>query len=228
MLSRNFNYNQGMQPFNYNHYPMMMGQMNNFMNSPNQAINSNNMEIENSSKNISLNFIYDGHKITIQANKNMKIDRIIKNFRLKLCIDDFSGDYFFRERKIDRDSQETIGNFGISNEDYIYVFDQNDKNQKEKISKMLSHKHDIITIILNASTGNRTKIDVIYYTKISKVLKLYCKKIGLGKAAIGKEIIFLYNKAKLEINDNRTIEEISGGKNNIEIIVYDLGGVLGA
>ena len=225
MLSRNFNYNQGMQPLNNNHYPMMMGLMNNCAN---QANNNNNMEKENSSKNISINFIFDGRVIVVQGNSDMTIEHLIKNFRVKLCIDNFSGDYFFKKKEISENSKETLKESGISNEDYIYAFDQNDKNKKEKISTMLSHKHDIITIIFNSSAGYRTKIDINYYTKISEVFKLYCKKLGLIKTLLGKEIIFIYNGKQFDIDDNRTIEEISGGKNSITITVYDMKGIIGA
>ena len=122
----------------------------------------------------------------------MTIERLIQNFRVKLCIYDFSGDYFFKGNKIDKDSTQTLIQSGISNEDEIYVFDQNDKNQKEKLSKMLSHKHDNITIVFDSSTGFKTQISFSYYTKISKAFKLYCKKIGIGKAAIEKGIFFIY------------------------------------
>ena len=228
MLSSNFYYNQGMQPFNYNHYPMMMGQMNNFMNNSNQAINSNNMKKENSSKNIIINFIFDGNKIEVQGNSNMTIEKLIKNFRAKLGIDNFSGDYFFKGKKIDKDSAQTLKECGIYNESDIYVFDQNDKNQKEKISRILSYKHDNITITFNASTGHKTIITARFYIKISKILKLYCKKIGFSKALIGKDIWFLHNEKQIGIDDNRTIEELSGGKDSFIIIVYDLEGIIGA
>ena len=228
MLSGNFNYNPGMLPINYDYNPMMMGQMNNCMNSANEAAdNSNKMEKNKFPVDMILNFIFDGHKIAVHGNPNMTIERLIKNFRVKLCINDFSGDYFFKGNKIDKDSTQTLIQSGISNEDEIYVFDQNDKNQKEKLSKMLSHKHDNITIVFDGSTGIKTQISFSYYTKISKAFKLYCKKIGVGKAAIGKEIIFLFNSMKLSIDDNRTIEEISCGNNTIRITVFDQGNILG-
>ena len=227
MLSSNFNYNQGMQPFNYNHYPMMKGQMNNFMNNSNQAINSNNMEKENSSKNLIINFIFDDNIIAVQGNSNMTIEKLIKNFRVKLCIDNFSGDYFFEGKKIDKDSVQTLKESGIFNESDIYVFDQNDKNQKEKISRILPHNNNIITITFNASTGDKTKINVIYCIEISKVLKLYCKKMGISKALIGKDIMFMHNGAKLTIGDNRTLGEIFRNY-SASITVYDLKGIIGA
>ena len=228
MLSGNFNYNPGMLPINYDYNPMMMGQMNNCMNSANEAAdNSNKMEKNKFPVDMILNFIFDGHKIAVHGNPNMTIERLIKNFRVKLCIYDFSGDYFFKGIKIDKDSTQTLIQSGISNEEEIYVFDQNDENQKEKLSKMLSHKHDNITIVFDSSTGTKMQISFSYYTKISKAFKLYCKKIGVGKAAIGNQIIFLLNSKKINIDDNRTIEEISCGNNTIRITVFDQGNILG-
>ena len=205
-----------------------MRQMNNFMNNVNQANNSNNMGKENSSKNIIINFIFDGNKIAVQGKQNMAIDRLIKNFRYKLSIDELNGDYFFKGNKIDKDSKLTLEQYGISNEDKIYVYEDNDKNQKEKMPKMPSHKHENITIIFNVSTGSKVKETLSYNTKISKAMELFCVKTGMKKNIIGKDIMFIYNEKFLDINDNRTIEEISEGKNSINITVYDLGGVIGA
>ena len=211
MLSRNFNYNQNMQQINCNQNPMM-----------------NIMAKKNSSKNQIINFIVRDIKIAVQSNANMTIERLIKNFIIKTCIDNFSGDYFFKGNKIDKDSKLTLEQSGISNEDKIYVYEDNDKNQKEKMPKMPSHKHENITIIFNVSTGSKVKETLSYYTKISKAMELFCLKNGIVKNIIGKDIMFIYNEKFLDINDNRTIEEISEGKNSINITVYDLGGVIGA
>ena len=205
-----------------------MRQMNNFMNNVNQANNSNNMGKENSSKNIIINFIFDGNKIAVQGKQNMAIDRLIKNFRYKLSIDELNGDYFFKGKKIDKDSKLTLEQSGISNEDDIYVFDHNDKNQKEKISKMLTHKYDIITITFKASTVTKTEISLSYYTKINKAFKLYCKKIRIPKARIETDFMFSYNGLEVYKHDNRTIEELSKGKDSIEILVYDINNIIGA
>ena len=223
-LSSNFNYNQGMQPFNYNHNPMMMGQMNYCVNYTNQASNSNKMENENVQKNLTLNFIFDGHIIAVQGRLDMTLEQLIKNFAVKLCNDDICLVYFYKGNKLEKDLNKTLKQSGISNEDEIFVFEINDKNQ----SKMLSHKHDNITITFNASTGHKTVITARFYTKISKILKLYCKKIGIKRASIGKDIMFIRNGVKIEIGDNRTIEEFSGGYDSIIITVYDLKGIIGA
>jgi len=228
MLSRNFNYNQNMQQINYNHYPMMMGQINNFMNYGNQTNNNNNMAKEDSSEFLTINFIFDDRKIAVQGTLDMTIEKLIKNFRLKLGKEVLIEDYFFKENKIDKDSKLTLQQSGISNKDDIYVFDQNDKIKQENISKMLSHKNEIIVITFNVSTGNKVQISFRYYTKISTVLESFCNKIGFQKYIIEKDIMFLYNGEKLTIGDNRTIGEISGGKDSILISVYDLEGVIGA
>ena len=227
MLSTNFNYNAGIQPIYYNNNQMMMGQMN-CMNSPNQANNSNKMEKEKIPKFLKVKFIIDGDIIEVHGKLDMTIEMLIKNFIVKLCIDNFSGDYFFKGNKIDKDSTETLEQSRISDNDEIYVFEQNDKNQKEKMSKMLSHKHDNITITFNASSGYKVLTTVCHYTKISKILKAYSEKLLIGKIELGKDIMFLYNGAILDIHDNRTIEEFSGGRDSIAIIVYDIKNIIGA
>jgi hypothetical protein len=215
-----------MQPFNYNYNPMMMGQMNFCVNSANPTIKMEKEKIPK--KNLIINFIFDGYKIEVQGNSDMTLKKLIELFRVKLCNDNFSLDYFFKRRKLDKDSEETLAQSRISNCDEILVFEQNDKNQEEKLSKMLSHKHDNITITFNASTGNKTQITVGYYTKISKIFNLYNEKLLFGKAKIGEDIRFLYNGSEIQIDDNRTIFELSGNHDSIEITAYDLNGVIGA
>ena len=229
-LSTNFNYNAGMQPIYYNNNPMMMGMMGqmNCMNSPPNPTNkSNKMEKEKISKNLIVNFIFDGDKIAVQGNSDMTIEKLIKNFIVKLGIDNFSGNYFFKGNKIDKDSTETLEQSRISNDDEIYAFEQNDKNQKEKLSKMPSHKYDNITITFNANTGHKTQITVGNDTKISEIMKLYSKKPLIGRAKLGKDIVFLYNGSQVDIHDNRTIAQFSGGK-DIVISVYDINNIIGA
>ena len=207
---------------------MMIGQMNNCMNSPNQDNNSNKMEKEIITKNLIVNFIFKDNILEVQGNPKMTIKMLIKNFIVKLCIDNFSGDYVFKGKRIDKDSTETLEEFGISYDDQIFVFEQNDKNQKEKLSKMFSHKHDNITITFIASCGHKTHITVGYERKISEIMKLYSKKIYIGNSIVGKDILFLYNGSQLDPNDNRTIKEFFGESNFIRITVYDLKGIIGA
>ena len=93
---------------------------------------------------------------------------------------------------------------------------------------MLSHKHDNITITFKASTGHQAQITVGHYTTISKVLKLYREKFLMEKVKIREDIMFISNGKKLDIHDNRTIEEISEGFDSILISVYDVNNIIGA
>jgi hypothetical protein len=186
-----------MQPFNYNYNPMMMGQMNFCVNSANPTIKMEKEKIPK--KNLIINFIFDCYKIEVQGNSDMTLKKLIERFRVKLCNDNFSLDYFFKRRKLDKDSEETLAQSGISNCDEILVFEQNDKNQEEKLSKMLSHKHDNITITFNASTGNKTQITVGYILKLVKFLIYIMKNFYLEKLKLEKILGFYIMAQKFKL-----------------------------
>jgi hypothetical protein len=225
-LSSNFCINQNMQSFN--NLPIMMGQMNNLMNNINQ-INANNILMNernnNSPKNLTLNFILLGSKdgkISIQCRSNEKMETIFKRFRIKLCDDEFrcSG-YFFKGKEINKDL--TVDESGISNEDEIFVVDENDeRNQKRKMLEKFSLKPER-HLIFCSSKGFKTHIFVTKDTKVGEAIKIYLKKVE-----VGKNFMILFNGMQLDINDDREIEEIFGGKDNIIFTVYDLDGIIGA
>ena len=66
--------------------------------------------------------------------------KVIKQFRIKVCDDTLCCHYFFKGKQINLDL--AVDEYGISNEDDSFVFDENDENQKGKMLKKLFLKPD--------------------------------------------------------------------------------------
>ena len=69
--------------------------------------------------------------------------KVIKQFRIKVCDDTLCCHYFFKGKQINLDL--AVDEYGISNEDDIFVIDE---NQKGKIFEKLSLKSDRQLIFL--------------------------------------------------------------------------------
>ena len=66
--------------------------------------------------------------------------KVINQFRIKLCDDTLCCRYFFKGKEINLDL--TVDESGISNEDDIFVINENDENEKRKMFEKLSLKPD--------------------------------------------------------------------------------------
>lgn len=84
----------------------------------------------------------------------------------------------------------------------------------------------IINVTLNASTGHKVVIKAGSDTTVDELLKSYMKRMGLSEQSIGKDIMFMYNGAKL-LPDNKA-KICTMFRNAASITVYDLKGIIGA
>lgn len=224
-FNNNFIYNQNIQPFNYN--PMMMTQMNNFMNEINHIdqINDNNKmmnEKKDIVKNISLSFLYEGNNISIQCQSNEKIQVTIKKFCCKMTTKADSFFFFFNGKKLIENL--TIEENGLSNNDEILVVNKKDEAQIKDILKNPPKEHNKVQIII---FYNGRSISIMAYSDIrfSEAIKKFLMKAGLNK----EDITCVYNSQKLDSNDNRKIEEIFNIVNNcVHLNIIDNHNVIGA
>ena len=84
----------------------------------------------------------------------------------------------------------------------------------------------IINVTMNASTGHKVVIKAGSETTIKELLECYMKRMGLSPDLVGKDIMFMYNGAKLEPNAQKKIG--AEFRNAASITVYDLKGIIGA
>lgn len=210
--------------YNYqnNNNCMMMGQMNNVNNAINPFLHE-----EKSPKDYMIYFIINDKSIGVHGKSDMTIKKLIKYFRIKLCKENLSLDYFFKGKKLDIDSNLTLEQYGILNEYDIYVVEKNDKIAIEEISKISSYKHENITIEFTVSNGHKLSLSLSKATRISKAFKLFCEKALIGEDGIKENIMFIFNGKRLDIDNNKPIGDICLA-NSMTITVFDQANLLGA
>ena len=95
-------------------------------------------------------------------------------------------------------------------------------------NKIMPATGDTINVKFDASTGVKKIIRADKKkTTLKELLKMYMDKIGLPETLIGKQVVFLYCGEKLDIESNKTLEELRI-KNLSSITVFDQGNVIGA
>ena len=78
-----------------------------------------------------------------------------------------------------------------------------------------------------ASTGLRVIIPIPKYKTIEELIRVYAEKVGVLFDVLAKEVIFLYDAAKINVYDKRKLYEIFTTK-SYSITVVDNGNVIGA
>jgi len=234
-LSSNFCYIQNVQPINYNPM-MMMEQMNNFkykidninkINDNNKARNEKKKDIV---KDLILIFEFNGQKIHIQSQSNEKMQLVIKKFCAKAGIEAESKFFISNGKELIHDL--TIDENDISDQSIILVADKINKslanNKKDEMQmKNIHMKHydnPAIQLIFRLD-GREIFFMVNKDTRFSEAIEEFLMKASIGNK---EDISCLYNSRLLGTNDNRTIKEIFGDKNNIAIDVILTSGVIGA
>ena len=77
-----------------------------------------------------------------------------------------------------------------------------------------------INITFNHSTGKKVVVNMDESTTIEKMLKEYAKVIDLPEDTFGKEVMFVYNGAQLDLKSQEIIGKLF--RNSAVITVYDL------
>ena len=230
---------------NYNH----MINQNNFEENPlyhmmNNNSPENNNEIRNE-ENLKIYFIKNKHqKILIPCHKNDKINNIINKFCTKSNIHKSSYIFTYKEQKLNYNSNEEIGNFGLNNNDEILVVEKNDNKINNEINSskkdINSEDNDFSEDSKNSDnlSDNNTKNDIEIGRKVSiffhgpggkkmfninpkesirQLLLLYIKKFNLKMESIE----FIHNGSRLSFDDERTIENVFISGNMINVIVLN-------
>ena len=86
---------------------------------------------------------------------------------------------------------------------------------------------NLINVVFHASTGLRVIIPIPKYKTMEELINVYAKKVGVSFEVLAKEVVFLYDAAKINVYDKRKLYEIFTVKSYV-ITVVDSGNVLGA
>ena len=239
--------NMGMSNNQFNQFNMMNPMNNNIINSPmfqmcNQMNFAGNqmMLMGNESQKIvrEVKFLSikvkmeDGAEIYVQKASDDKMEKAIISFCCKAVLDKKDYDFFvITKHKAKFDS--TIEENGIdTSDDYIFVKkkivgNDNSKGINGNNIQVPIIKGHIINLIFQATNGLTVVINVGLKNTFRDAAIIFCNKININPSIIDKDIIFLRRGIKLDLNDNKTLEQMEI-KGNERITVVDTNVVIGA
>ena len=239
--------NMGMSYNQFNQFNMMNPMNNNIINSPmfqmcNQMNFAGNqmMLMGNESQKIvrEVKFLSikvkmeDGAEIYVQKASDDKMEKAIYSFCCKAVLDKKDYDFFvITKHKAKFDS--TIEENGIdTSDDYIFVKkkivgNDNSKGINGNNIQVPIIKGNIINLIFQATNGLKVLIVVGLKNTFRDAAIAFCNKINIIPSKIDKDIGFLRNDSILDLNDNKTLEQMEI-KGNETITVLDTKCIKGA
>ena len=215
----NNNMNNNMNDMNYN--------MNDMMNLMNQMINNiNNVNNQMNNNNKNNNNVYDFNEIF----KNINFNLNIINNNLNNIINSFNNINSLLSMKIDYYYSTTFNsikniinqNMQITNQIYL-----NNNNIKSMINKKLEYvdyfsgnNNRRINIGFDKPNSFWINIIVPIDIKVKDLLLTYAKKVEIDQNLLGRDIYFLFNGYKININEDKDLTSF-GLKDGDKIIVVD-------
>jgi len=155
---------------------------------------------------------------------------VIKKFYAKANIEEESKIFIYNGKELINDL--TIDENDISDQSKILVADKINKsiaNNKKDETQMknihMKHYDNPMIQLIFILTGRLIPIMVNKDTRFSEAIEEFSMKASIENK---EDISCLYNSRFLESNDDRTIEEIFGDRNNIRIEVILTSRVIGA
>ena len=102
------------------------------------------------------------------------------------------------------------------------------KKSKENIPIKTDYNPNIINICFEITTGQKFNEKATKRMKFKDLCVNFVTRLGFKKDIIeNKDILFLFNGTKVDINQNKILREM-GIENNSKILVIDLKGLIGA
>ena len=239
--------NMGMSYNQFNQFNMMNPMNNNIINSPmfqmcnqmnfagNQMIQMGNesQKIVREVKFLSIKVkMEDGAEIYVQKASDDKMEKAIYSFCCKAVLDKKDYDFFvITKHKAKFDS--TIEENGIdTSDDYIFVKkkivgNDNSKGINGNNIQVPIIKGNIINLMFVTTKGLNVAIHIGLKNMFKDAVIIFCNKININPSIIDKDIIFLRCGIKLDLNDNKTLEQMEI-KGNETITVLDTKCIKGA
>ena len=253
-INPNFQINQNSMSFNnmqINNMNMNMN-MNNNMNMMNNMFNPGIFQMdppkmESDAENLTLVIMLEGGQdIRIQCQSKDKLEIPIRNFKTKVQ----NGDYDFfliieknfnfnltvKENELNnyslifarKKSNNNIQNIKIENEN------NNNGNNEIKFINILNNNHGIkydhqekMNLLFGSTTGLKINITINGSQTFRDAALQFLAKIRFYSSNALKDLAFIYNATRLNIEDNRQLREIFNGPNP-RIIVLDVNNILAA
>ena len=103
-------------------------------------------------------------------------------------------------------------------------YKSNDRTYIVETNDIYSNK---MNIKFQLSSGNKINMVVPETISLKTLLEEFVRKIGFDKKILNRDIYFLYNGIKMDINDIRSVIDLKINDSSI-ILVVDTKGILGA
>lgn len=230
----NNNMNQINYPISQINYPMnQMNCMNNQINQKmtNQIqMNQMNQNKQESYELLEIKFIMeDRKKIIVLSNFDDKIENLLNAFYYKSKFEEGSYDFFVKK---ELNNYSTIKENGINRKDNLIFVEKkklNDTSSKNNNNLNIKNNCQIlgerIQLFFQASSGLKASIYIGKNNTFKDVAITYCNNLGLDISSVGKDIIFLFNGSKLNLDDKRNLGKFM--RNLSYIIVIDVKNIIG-
>ena len=231
---------------------MQMNMMNN-NNIPNFGMQQMNPSIIQNDQNVEYLAVKvmmeDGKGILVQCKSNDKLEITIKNFLTKVQSSDDFDFFIITEKKAIKNL--TVRENGIIGDNCYISARKKLKNSNENniIEQNIQYNEEYIDT--NYSNNNLEinpinlgpKINLIFHTPSGLIINfsmdqnktfkeaaiMICNKVGIPFSRIHKDICFLFNGTKLNIEDyNRKLAQISLNADSMSIYILDLKNIIGA
>ena len=207
-------------------------QINMNMNMPN-IINNN----QNYDSKINLNFKFSSQNENIPLiQEQCSLDEIFEDVLKRIS---YKYQFFYKKYKFIFNAKKininlTLGQCGISNNNYIFIIkpqNYNKKDEDEDIIENISNNLDLpnrkINIIFNNVNGAKFTFKLNQNITIGMALEVFIERMNLKKEDIDK-ICFLYNASKINLHDSTSLKKFFKNNNNPSIIVNDASNIIGA
>ena len=174
--------------------------INNFMNNIN--MNMNNMDMNNMNMN---NMNMNNMDINNMAMNNMNMNNINMNNMNNMDMNNFMN--FLNLNHM-------MNNMNLNN-------NINNMNQNNNMNGIMPD----VLVKFEESSEKVEKIKVSKNTSIKKLIKIYCKKVGITEKYCGTDIIFLYNGSILDFNSKNKLKNLTNNS-LISVLIIDKKGLL--
>ena len=203
---------------NYNQLQMMM---NNFQDLKNNIMGNNMVMGANNNKNV-------------QEINNMDMNLMFLNFIERLNMNNISNNInFFNKNK-----DSFLNNYSPGNGMHSNSFNPNHINIGNQVpdgslrgKEYMQFKVDdcdIRNIKFRDNSGHNVMISINKNRPLKDLFKEYAKRVGFPEFLLGKEIVFIFNGLRIDVNDDKSTINSLFPKDLITIIVIFIQQVRGA
>ena len=246
MFQNNMNQNMFQNNMNQN---MFQNNMNNMFNNQNMNNMFNNQNMNNMFNNQNMNNNFNN-----QNNMNMMMNNpLIFNMFMQFMnqnmnnMNNMNNNNPFNNNMNNNFNNNMNNNFNNNNNmnnnfNNNMNNNNNNNNNEEPPKGLLERGNNLITIEninpyespneikninLNASSGLNVLVKISNNKTVKDLLLTFANKVGVDKKHLGKEIVFLFNAEKLNVEDSRKVKDVFGGGFST-ITVVDQQNVIGA